>query len=174
MQLLETLITLRLLSHLAHFAKEFSRFSKGNGTDVHTQTLKLLYKTGLSYRWQRNLFGVLAVVVMLVIGEDFQQEFCPAVLSLHVSLSDLHWRVIERGLGCATGLIIWDNENKGDCRWLNASFNRYIKKLSWCQRSTQTLCAKSSWGTLQLLTSAVHSSTFLLLKKESRLPGPFK
>lgn len=32
------------------------------------------FKTGLSYRQQRNLFGILAVVVALALGEDFHWE----------------------------------------------------------------------------------------------------
>lgn len=78
MWLLEILVTLRSLSHLAPLAKEFCCFSKGEGTDVLTQTLKLPYRMGLSYRQQRNLFGVLALVVTLAIGEDFQWAFCPS------------------------------------------------------------------------------------------------
>lgn len=105
------------------------------------------FKTGLSYRQQRNFFGILSLVV-----------------SLDVSLSDFHWKMIETGPECATSLIIWDNENKGDCKWLNASCNTYIKTLSWCQRSTQMLCDKSSWCTLQLLNLAMYSPMLLLLK----------
>lgn len=83
--LLEMLVTLRSLSHLAPLAKEFSHFLKGKGTDVHTQTLKLPYKVGLSYRQQRNLLGVLLLLVILAFGDCFQQEFYPAVMSLCVS-----------------------------------------------------------------------------------------
>lgn len=55
MWLLEKLVSLRLLSHLASLAKAFSSFSKRKDTDVHMQTLTLPSKQA-QVRDSREIF----------------------------------------------------------------------------------------------------------------------
>lgn len=160
MWLLEMLVTLRYLLHLAPLAKEFGHFSKGKGTDVHTPTLKQPHKTGLSYRQQRNLFGVLALVVTLAFGEDFQRGFCP-----RCAVSTSFWHNTERGLKQT-----WDT--------LPVSLSEITRIREIADGSMHLIrdilnnCPVLNLpGAPQLLDFAVHSPTLLLLKKNLISPG---
>lgn len=164
MWLLEMLVTLRYLLDLAPLAKEFSHFSKGKGTDVHTLTLKRPHKMGLSYRQQINLFGVLAPVVTLAFGEDFQRGFCPRCA---VSTSFSFWLNAERGL-----------KQTWDALPVSLSEITRIREIAdgsmhLIRDTLNNRLALNLLGAPQLLDFAVRSPTLLLLKKSHR-PGPFK